>query len=145
MNQKILSQKGISTVEFLCACGFAVIAVVAIVWGLIWYRNTLRIGDDNRMVNTAERVATINSMDGQHCVVNDCSRWPGCVHHEGNNSMGYFDNVGNKIVGELPRGYNEYPTMTIGGQTWRGEPNSMVIQVVHEGDHYILRWVKGRE
>ena len=55
------------------------------------------------------------------------------------------NNISNKIVGEKPKGYNEYSTMEIGKQQFHGEPGTIVIKVVAKEGQMVLSWELGRQ
>lgn len=114
-----------------------------------WFKNRqdeLARGDDAMMVTTAEKVAKINSLDGVWCVVHNCTagHTGTCVHHHDEGYVGYFVHPGNYISGELPEGYNEYPEMWAGENTYYGAEGTMVIKVVAKDGEVTLSWVEGK-
>ena len=141
--KKLCSKHGISAIETICIAGFAIITVLALSLSLLHYRNTMRTGNDNHLVLTAERAAMLN-MAGSDCIVKDCNGKEGCDHIKGGVSTGYLDHVSNSIVGELPEGYNEANVMTIRGKQYEGKKGTMVIKVEYDGSQITLSWVKGK-
>ena len=92
------------------------------------------------MVETALRVASLNSIDG--CIVKGCDGGSACPHTQNGVQTGYFDHDTNTITGEIPRGYNEYHTMEIDGRTFEGKAGTMVIRIEYDGTDYTLSWVR---
>lgn len=59
--------------------------------GYDWMNIHVRQGNDANYVNTCESVAKVNSLNGIHCPVDDCSNAnEDCVHHHSNGYIGYF-------------------------------------------------------
>ena len=53
--------------------------------GYDWMNIHVRRGNDANYVNTCESVAKVNSLNGIHCPVDDCSNAnEDCVHHHSN-------------------------------------------------------------
>ena len=111
--------------------------------GYRWYQVRLAHGNDSLRVNTALSVARINSSNGDDCPV-DGNADKSCAHWNGSGYVGYFDGVANKIVGDKPAGYNQSSSMDIDGQTYTGNPGTMVIQVETGNGEIHLSWVLGR-
>lgn len=143
IQRKFMSKRAVSTLEILCLIVFLFLAVLALSLSLLHYRNTMRTGNDNHLVLTAERAAMLN-MAGSDCIVKDCNGKEGCNHIKGGVSTGYLDHVSNSIVGELPEGYNEANVMTIRGKQYEGKKGTMVIKVEYDGSQITLSWVKGK-
>ncbi len=111
--------------------------------GIRWYAVRMQHGDDKLTLNTAISVAKVDSLDGQRCPVDGCSGGR-CLHRRSDGSyVGYYDNVKNTIVGDKPKGYNEYTTMRIGHNTYRGARGTMIIRVKTKSGRITMSWVSG--
>ena len=102
-------------------------------------------GNDGLRANTADSIARVNSNNGMNCVVDGCGSTGICPHYSTIGYIGYYDDIGNKIVGEKTRGYNEYDHMEIGKKKYYGDPGTMVIKVVAKEGEITLSWEKGKE
>ena len=117
--------------------------------GLKWEKDSLDTGNDSLRENTAKSVAIVNSNNGIQCMIKDCPSYSGgtCTHQYGTDGyFGYYDDVSNTIVGDLPSGYNDGTEMNIDGKKYYGDRGTMVIKVTIEpGEEPVLSWVKGKE
>jgi hypothetical protein len=123
--------------------GLSVIAVVGVVLGILYYRDTKHRGEDIHLQHTARRAAELDAVQSG-CVVNGCPGGEGCRHTGGGLDMGYFDHLTNTIIDDLPIGYNSYHTMKVDGETYEGKPGTMVIRVRYDGEKVMLDWVEGK-
>ncbi|SHK26522.1 hypothetical protein [Hespellia stercorisuis] len=139
--KKLKNKKGFSTIELLCTSFIAVFVIFLLILAFLWYRKQVRMGDDQMLVNTAESVASLNTVGGD-CVVRSCGGG-NCVHLTSKGYVGYFDHPTNSIYGEKKSGYNEYKVMKIGDKKYYGDPGTMVIKVVSRDGELTLSWVKG--
>ena len=149
IKKMLRSERGpVSRREVLFIFLIALMSLFFAVEGGNWYRVRIERGNDKMMVNTAESVALINSGGGMSCVVGDC---PGggsggtCSHWNGRVYVGYFDHVGNRIVGQKTEGYNENPVMEADGQTYYGSRGTMVIRAECGEGEVRLSWVEGKK
>lgn len=145
--RKLKSDRGgVSRREVLLVTLISLMVLFFVYEGYKWYRDSLARGDDKMMVNTAESVGRVNSNNGLGCVVDGCRGGLGghCEHWNGFGYVGYFDNVGNCIVGKKPRGYNEYPVMEVDGKKYYGERGTMVIRVYGKDANVTLSWEPGK-
>ena len=110
-----------------------------------WMLVRMEHGDDGLRANTADSIARINSNNGMNCVVDGCGSTGYCPHYSTIGYIGYYDDIGNKIVGEKTKGYNEYNQMEIGNKKFYGDPGTMVIKVVAKEGEITLSWEKGKE
>lgn len=144
MISKLESTEGLSRMEFLCIIGISFMAVFLIFTGIIWYRDRQLMAEDTLMINTAESVATSNTITTP-CPVRGCDGNTTCTHKSADGTYtGYFSHPLNTIGGDLPKGYNSYKTMTIGDKTYHGKAGTMVIKVEAKDGELTLSWVKGR-
>ncbi len=144
---KNLHKKGkISNLELALILFITACLVFIGIKGLGWYYKSGAVENDQMLVNTAESAARIDSSNGFDCPVRSCKKGVYCTHHYGvDGYIGYFDHETNSIVGTKPAGYNESSKMKADGKIYKGEPGTMVIQVVcHEGQ-IDISWVKGKE
>lgn len=140
ISQKIRSTHALSLIETVCLFCFAAIALAFLNAALVGYTRSVKIGNDRLMAETAQRVASLNSIDG--CIVKGCDGGSACPHTQNGVQTGYFDHDTNTITGEIPRGYNEYHTMEIDGRTFEGKAGTMVIRIEYDGTDYTLSWVR---
>lgn len=138
---KIKSTHALSLIETLCLTCLAAVALSLLTAGLLTYSKSVKTGNDQLIAETAQRVANLNSIGG--CIVQGCHGGGDCPHTKDGVQTGYFDHDTNTVTGELPRGYNEYRTMEIGGRTFEGKAGTMVIRIQYDGTNYTLSWVKG--
>lgn len=132
-----------SQLEVILITGIVIMCVFFAGLYVRWHVNQQAKGDDALMENTADSVARINSNNGLNCPV-DGSSGP-CPHWTSEGWVAYYDNGINTIVGDKPRGYNEYTTMEINGIKYHGARNTMVIKVVCREGYMQLSWEKGKE
>ena len=139
---KISILEMILIVLIVCMTGFIVSK------GVDWTRKQAAHSNDTLLANTAESAAKINSSNGLDCVVQDCPSKSGsvCTHVYNTNgaTIGYLDKVSKHIVGTKPYGYNEDTEMDINGTAYYGDVNTMVLQVIAEGNNISVSWVPGR-
>ena len=146
MKQKLKEQYGYTNLfELILIVAIIIMAAVYFLWGGNWMKQRMNHGNDSLAANTADSVARINSNNGLNCVVDGCGSTGHCPHWTSTGYIGYFDNVSNKIVGEKPKGYNEYSTMEIGKQQYHGDPGTMVIKVLAKEGQIVLSWELGRQ
>ena len=146
MIRKLKEQKGsVNLLEAILIVAIVIMAAVYFLWGGNWMKSRMNHGNDSLAVNTADSVARINSNNGQNCCVHGCGSTGHCPHWSSIGYIGYFDNIGNKIVGEKPKGYNEYSTMEIGRQQYHGDPGTMVIKVIAKEGEIVLSWELGKQ
>jgi len=105
-------------------------------------KTSMENGNDSLMANTAESIALVNSSNGLNCPV--CGNEGHCQHWTSEGYIGYFDNISNTIVGEIPKGYNENTTMEIDGKMYYGDRYTMVLQVKTSEEHLTVSWQKGK-
>ncbi len=129
----------------LLVAAITIMALIYLAMGGNWMRIRMNHGNDGLMANTADSIARINSNNGQNCCVDGCGSTGHCPHYTTIGYVGYFDNIGNKIVGEKPKGYNEYTKMEIHGHDYYGEPGTMVIKVVAKEGNMVLSWELGKQ
>ena len=146
MRNKLSETKGYTNLlELILIIAIVVMAAIYVFWGGSWMKYRMNHGNDSLAANTAESVARVNSNNGMNCVVDGCGSTGHCPHWSSQGYIGYFDNIGNKIVGDRPKGYNEYQTMEIGRQQYHGEPGTMVIRVLAKDGEMILSWELGKQ
>jgi hypothetical protein len=135
-----LPSKKLNRLEFFLILAILImLSFIAYIF-LSFHAREVARGNDALTENTAESVAKVNSNNGADCPVDSC---PGgnCIHKVGNQYVGYYDSVGNKILSYPTKGYNSGDTMTIGEKTYKGRPGSMVLRV-KTGDHKIqMDWI----
>ena len=135
---------GISTIELL-ALGFLITVFLFLGYkGVEWYYDSIRNGNDGLYVNTAESVATVNSLNGMQCPVDGCGNNRDCIHKKGDRYVGYFDSISHKIVADPMEGYNQAKTMHVGDKKYSGEIGTMIIEVTCKDGTVELNWVKGK-
>lgn len=140
---KLRSRNGFSRIEIICIIGIVLVVLFVVMKGVQWMRVSMAQTEDAMLVENAERIAETN-IAGGGCPVNDCKGGETCEHRTKDGSyVAYFDHPNNRIVSEPVKGYNEYSTMTIGEQTYYGEPDTMVIQIVVKDGVITLSWVEG--
>lgn len=146
MIKKLTETKGGSSllVVILTTAIFIMIAIYLLLGGN-WMKIRMNHGNDGLMANTADSIARVNSNNGMNCVVDGCGSTGYCPHYSTIGYIGYFDNIGNIIVGEKPKGYNEYERMEIGDKVFYGEPGTMVIRVVAREGEVTLSWETGKQ
>lgn len=138
------STGGLSRIEIICITIIICTIVVFGFSGVSWYRAQQLKGEDNLMLNTAESVATSNTITTP-CPVRGCDGNTTCTHKSADDTYtGYFSHPLNTIGGDIPKGYNSYKTMTIGDKTYHGKAGTMVIKVEAKDGELTLSWVKGR-
>jgi hypothetical protein len=136
---------GVSRREVLLVALIAVMTLFFAFEGMHFLDMQQRKGNDALRENTAISVARVNSNNGMNCVVDGCGSTGYCPHYSTIGYIGYFDNIGNIIVGEKPKGYNEYNKMEIGKNTYYGDPGTMVLKVVAREGEVTVSWEKGKE
>ena len=143
--RKLKSNKGrISLIELL-ALGFLIPVFLFLCFkGVEWYYDAMTNGDDRMYVNTAESIATVNSLNGIQCPVDGCGNSPYCPHRYGDHYVGYYDNISHKIVGTKMKGYNQAKIMRVGNKKYSGEVGTMIIEVTCGDSEIELNWVKGK-
>ncbi|MCB6343925.1 hypothetical protein [Enterocloster lavalensis] len=139
-SHKLNSPHALSLIETICLLCFTAAALALLATAITSYTRSVKIGNDRLMVETAQRVASLNSIDG--CIVKGCDGGSACPHTQNGVQTGYFDHDTNTITGEIPRGYNEYHTMEIDGRTFEGKAGTMVIRIEYDGTDYTLSWVR---
>jgi len=143
--KKIKENKGrISTIELVTLLFLGAFLLFLGIKGLNWYYSAMKNGNDGLMVNTAESVAIVNSLNGMQCPVNDCGHGENCPHRRGEYYVGYFDAVGNKIVEYPPKGYNQAKVMHVDDKKYYGDEGTMVIEVLCKDGVIELNWVKSK-
>ncbi|MBQ9328007.1 MAG: hypothetical protein IJ225_05680 [Solobacterium sp.] len=146
VKKKLNGQEGsVNLLEFGLITAIVLMAAVYFFLGGSWMKIRMNHGNDSLAVNTADSVARINSNNGLNCVVDGCGSSGHCPHWSSIGYIGYFDNVANKIVGEKPKGYNEYSTMEIDRNQFHGDPGTMVIKVIAKEGEMVLSWELGRQ
>ena len=144
--RKLLTKEGSANLlEVILITAIVVMAAVYFFLGGNWMKLRMDHGNDSLAANTADSVARVNSNNGLNCVVDGCGSSGHCPHWSSLGYIGYFDNIGNKIVGEKPKGYNEYSTMEIGRQQYHGEPGMMVIKVMAKEGEIVVSWELGKQ
>lgn len=144
--RKLLTKEGSANLlEVILITAIVVMAAVYFFLGGNWMKLRMDHGNDSLAANTADSVARVNSNNGLNCVVDGCGSSGHCPHWSSLGYIGYFDNIGNKIVGEKPKGYNEYSTMEIGRQQYHGEPGTMVIKVIAKEGEIVVSWELGKQ
>ena len=144
--RKLLTKEGSANLlEVILITAIVVMAAVYFFLGGNWMKLRMDHGNDSLAANTADSVARVNSNNGLNCVVDGCGSSGHCPHWSSLGYIGYFDNIGNKIVGEKPKGYNEYSTMEIGRQQYHGEPGTMVIKVLAKEGEIVVSWELGKQ
>lgn len=144
--RKLLTKEGSANLlEVILITAIVVMAAVYFFLGGNWMKLRMDHGNDSLAANTADSVARVNSNNGLNCVVDGCGSSGHCPHWSSLGYIGYFDNIGNKIVGEKPKGYNEYSTMEIGRQQYHGEPGTMVIKVMAKEGEIVVSWELGKQ
>lgn len=141
------NKKGLSRIEVFCIVGIALMAVFIAYKGVMYYHNSLAKGNDSLKANSAESVARMN-FTSSGCVVNNCKAGfdEPCEHiDEDGYKTGYYDAVKKKIFAENLAGYNEYPEMKIGDETYEGDRNTMVIKVRGKAEQIYLSWVPSKD
>ena len=146
MMKKLRETKGGATllVVILTVAIFVMLGIYFLLGGN-WMLVRMEHGNDGLMANTADSIARVNSNNGMNCVVDGCGSTGYCPHYSTIGYIGYFDNIGNIIVGEKPKGYNEYNKMEIGKNTYYGDPGTMVLKVVAREGEVTVSWEKGKE
>ena len=144
--RKLLTKEGSANLlEVILITAIVVMTAVYFFLGGNWMKLRMDHGNDSLAANTADSVARVNSNNGLNCVVDGCGSSGHCPHWSSLGYIGYFDNIGNKIVGEKPKGYNEYSTMEIGRQQYHGEPGTMVIKVMAKEGEIVVSWELGKQ
>ena len=144
--RKLLTKEGSANLlEVILITAIVLMAAVYFFLGGNWMKLRMDHGNDSLAANTADSVARVNSNNGLNCVVDGCGSSGHCPHWSSLGYIGYFDNIGNKIVGEKPKGYNEYSTMEIGRQQYHGEPGTMVIKVLAKEGEIVVSWELGKQ
>ncbi|MBR3203298.1 MAG: hypothetical protein IKF60_06905 [Solobacterium sp.] len=144
--RKLLTKEGSANLlEVILITAIILMAAVYFFLGGNWMKLRMDHGNDSLAANTADSVARVNSNNGLNCVVDGCGSSGHCPHWSSLGYIGYFDNIGNKIVGEKPKGYNEYSTMEIGRQQYHGEPGTMVIKVIAKEGEIVVSWELGKQ
>ena len=144
--RKLLTKEGSANLlEVILITAIVVMTAVYFFLGGNWMKLRMDHGNDSLAANTADSVARVNSNNGLNCVVDGCGSSGHCPHWSSLGYIGYFDNIGNKIVGEKPKGYNEYSTMEIGRQQYHGEPGTMVIKVIAKEGEIVVSWELGKQ
>lgn len=139
-SHKLNSPHALSLIETICLLCFTATALALFATAFATYTRSVKIGNDRLMAETAQRVASLNSIDG--CIVKGCDGGSACPHTQNGVQTGYFDHDTNTITGEIPRGYNEYHTMETDGRTFEGKAGTMVIRIEYDGTAYTLSWVR---
>lgn len=140
ITNKLKTTRALSLIETICFFCFAAAALALLATVLAGYSKSIKIGNDRLMAETAQRVASLNSIDG--CIVKGCDGGVTCPHTKNGVQTGYFDHDTNTITGESPKGYNEYHTMDIVNSTFKGKARTMVIRIEYDGTAYTLSWVR---
>ena len=144
--RKLLTKEGSANLlEVILITAIVLMVAVYFFLGGNWMKLRMDHGNDSLAANTADSVARVNSNNGLNCVVDGCGSSGHCPHWSSLGYIGYFDNIGNKIVGEKPKGYNEYSTMEIGHQQYHGEPGTMVIKVIAKEGEIVVSWELGKQ
>lgn len=144
--KKILNNNGSASLfEVILITAIIIMTAIYFFLGGNWMKIRMNHGNDSLAANTADSVARINSNNGLNCVVDGCGSSGHCPHWSSLGYIGYFDNIGNKIVGEKPKGYNEYSTMEIGKNQFHGDPGTMVIKVIAKEGEIVVSWELGRQ
>lgn len=146
MKRKLLERRGSANLfEVILITAIIIMAAIYFLWGGNWMKLRMNHGNDSLAANTADSVARINSNNGLNCCVDGCGSTGHCPHWSSIGYIGYFDHIGNKIVGEKPEGYNEYSTMEIGRQQFHGAPGTMVIKVIAKEGEIVVSWELGKQ
>ena len=146
MKRKLSEKRGYTNLfELILIIAIVLMAAVYFFLGGNWMRLRLEHGNDSLAANTADSIARINSNNGANCVVDNCGSSGHCPHWTNQGYVGYFDNIGNIIVGTRPKGYNEYSTMEIGDRQFHGDPGTMVIKVTASEGEVIVTWELGKQ
>lgn len=146
MNTKLNKTDGYTNLlEFVLIAAILIMAAVYFFLGGSWMKYRMNHGNDGLAANTAESIARINSNNGANCPVDSCGSSGHCPHWTNEGYIGYFDNIGNIIVGSRPKGYNEYSTMEVGDRKFHGEPGTMVIKVTAKEGEIVVSWELGRQ
>ena len=144
--KKIIDNKGSASLfEVILITAIIIMTAIYFFLGGNWMKIRMNHGNDSLAANTADSVARINSNNGLNCVVDGCGSSGHCPHWSSLGYIGYFDNIGNKIVGEKPKGYNEYSTMEIGRNQFHGDPGTMVIKVIAKEGEIVVSWELGKQ
>lgn len=125
----------------------AAIIIMAAFFGVIaleWPAHSIAHRDDALWANTALSDGIINSNNGENCVVDGCEK-ENCEHMKLSAYIGYFDPSDNTIIAEKPEGYNEETRISLDGNIYRGEINTLVIEVKAENGEVSVSWVEGKE
>ena len=125
--EKLSSTHAYSVIELICLSGMIILAVLALVFMVQFYRESARRSYDNHLEDTAWRAATLNLADSG-CIVGGCPGYEKCTHRVKGRQIGYLDHRDNTITGELPEGYNYSSVMKVDREMFRRKRNSMVIR-----------------
>jgi len=131
--------------EFVLIAAIVVMAAAYFFLGGSWMKYRMNHGNDGLAANTAESVARVNSNNGANCPVDNCGSSGHCPHWTSEGYVGYFDNIGNIIVGSRPKGYNEFSTMEVENRQYHGDPGTMVIKVTAAEGEIIVSWELGKQ
>lgn len=139
-SHKLNSPHALSLIETICLLCFTATALALFATAFATYTRSVKIGNDRLMAETAQRVASLNSIDG--CIVKGCDGGSACPTPKTACRQAILTTTPTPSPGRFPGVTTNITPWRPAGRTFEGKAGTMVIRIEYDGTAYTLSWVR---